>query len=534
MNFKLRFAAAAILATCCVASYGQTSSTKPVKKHVATKKTETTPEPVEVKKTRASASPSVEEQIQALKHDLEGQIDGLKTDLANKDEQLKLAQQTAAAAQAAAAKAQAAADAQQQAVTDNTTAVTTLQSSVSDLKGNQVSLATTISDETSKIKKTEADLGPLASAHLKIGATVFADWSYWSDYDGSTAFIDNQTKPSSVKDQNYNAFEVTRTYFNLLFTPTDAVSLRITPDIYRTSAVTAVTSTASTCTALPCTPTITNTYTTDQSLTFRLKYGYIDLNKLFAGSKYLKDTKITFGQTQNPLTDWEEGLTGHRYTYKMPMDFSSGLSSTYVGVRAHGPVKFNNKEYIDYDLGVFTNGSYSTTELSDTKQFMGRATWYPLGTKTDRTGLGATIFGGYGTTNVAPSSAATGQYGLDRLVIIGHYQTADKAYLITGQYDLSHNVKANGVTQKGYAFEGNARLGGAKSPFHAFGLYQYYEPNSNLTTNDATKYSRTVGGIAYKLNKNLDISLGDSNYHYDKAAGKNDANAVSVFTQYSF
>jgi len=123
---------------------------------------------------------------------------------------------------------------------------------------------------------------------------------------------------------------------------------------------------------------------------------------------------------------------------------------------------------------------------------------------------------------------------LDRFVVIGHYQTADKAYLITGQYDLSHNVKANNVTQKGFAFEGNARLGSAKSPFHAFGLYQHYEPNSNLTTNDATKYSRTVGGIAYKLNKNLDIALTDSNLHYDKAAHKNDANAVSIFTQYTF
>jgi hypothetical protein len=146
-----------------------------------------------------------------------------------------------------------------------------------------------------------------------------------------------------------------------------------------------------------------------------------------------------------------------------------------------------------------------------------------------------TIFGDYGTTNVAPSSAASGQYSMDRTVFMGHYQTADKGYLITGQYNLSHNVKANGVNQKGFAFEGNARLGGAKSPFHAFGLYQYYEPNSNVsTTNNASKYSRTVGGIAYKLNKYLDISLADSNFHYNTAAGKSDANVVSILTQYTF
>ena len=526
MNFRFKIAAAAILAVSLVSAYGQTSATKkPAKKHTATTKVKT------------PAPPSVEEQIQALRHDLEGQINGLKTSLADKDAQLQKAQQAAADAQAAADKAQAAASAEQQAVTDNAAAVTTLQSSVTDLKGNQVSLATTVSDEASKsVKKTE--LSDLAFGKVKIGATFFADYSYWSDYDNSTQFIDNQTKPSAISDENYNAYEVTRAYVNIFYTPSDAVTLRITPDIYRTSAVTGVTSTVSKCTALPCTPTVTNTYTTDQSLTFRLKYGYVDLNKLFAGNKYLKDTKITFGQTQNPLTDWEEGLTGHRYTYKMPMDYASGLSSTYVGVRAHGPIKFNSKEYIDYDLGVYTNGTYNQTEASDTKQFMGRATWYPLGTKTDRTGLGLTLFGGYGTANVAPHAAAATQYGMDRLAVLVHYQTANKAYLLTGQYNLSHNVKNSNNTQSGYAFEGNARLGGAKSPFHAFGLYQYYEPYSNATNDKATQYSRTVGGIAYKFNKNLDISLGDSNLHYTNpkvtGAPANDANAVSIFTQYSF
>ena len=156
MKFKLQIAAAAMLAVCVVASYGQSSDTQPpVKKHVATKKTQKPepPTPVEVKKLRAPAEPSVADQIQELRHDLEGQINDLKTDLAVKDAQLQQAQQAAAAAQASAAKAQAAAEAQQQAVTDNAAAVTTLQSSVTDLKGNQASLATTVSDATTQIKK---------------------------------------------------------------------------------------------------------------------------------------------------------------------------------------------------------------------------------------------------------------------------------------------------------------------------------------------------------------------------------------------
>src|ERR1035438_2754655 len=157
VNFKLSIAATVMLAVSVVASYGQTSKTNtPAKKHVATAK------------VKAPAKPTVEEQIQSLRQEFQGQINSLKTSLANKDEQLRQAQQAAVDAQAAAAKAEAAASAQQQAVTDNTSAVTTLQSSVNDLKGTQVSLATTISDETAKIKK---DIANPAALHYK-GITI--------------------------------------------------------------------------------------------------------------------------------------------------------------------------------------------------------------------------------------------------------------------------------------------------------------------------------------------------------------------------
>jgi hypothetical protein len=210
MNFRLKYAAAAMLAVCCLASYGQTSSAKPVKKHVAAKKVETTPDTVEVRKTKASAQPSVEEQIGALKHELEGQIDSLKTDLANKDAQLKLAQQTAAAAQAQAAKAQAAAEAQQQTVTDNAAAVSTLQSSVSDLKGNQASLATTVSDETTKVKKDFENPSVLHYKGISLtpGGFVAAETVYRSKATGG----DIPTAFSSIPYEGADAYSLSEFY----------------------------------------------------------------------------------------------------------------------------------------------------------------------------------------------------------------------------------------------------------------------------------------------------------------------------------
>ena len=142
MKLRVNAAAAAILAASLVVSYAQTSGTTPqAKKHTATKK-EKMPPP-----------PSVEDQINALRQEMQSQIDALKSSLAEKDAQLRQAQQTATDAQAAASKAEADAKAQQQAYTENTSAVTTLQSTVKDLQGNQASLATTVSDETTRIKK---------------------------------------------------------------------------------------------------------------------------------------------------------------------------------------------------------------------------------------------------------------------------------------------------------------------------------------------------------------------------------------------
>lgn len=142
MKFHMHAAAAALLATTAVVSYAQTSDPAPApKKHV------------HKAQPRPSVQEQINQQINALRQEMQSQIDSLKNDLANKDSELKQAQQQAADAQAAAAKAQQTAEQQQQADSENSAAVSTLQSTVSDLKTNQASLATTISDSTASLKK---------------------------------------------------------------------------------------------------------------------------------------------------------------------------------------------------------------------------------------------------------------------------------------------------------------------------------------------------------------------------------------------
>jgi hypothetical protein len=146
MNFRHKTVAAGILAASLVVSYAYASDpTPPAKKHAATRK------------AKAPAGPTVEEQIQSLRLEFQGQIDSLKSSLAEKDAQVKQAQQAAVDAQAAAAKAQAAADAQQQAVNENAAAATTLKATVEDMRNVNAIAVGSITDETAAIKKAIAN-----------------------------------------------------------------------------------------------------------------------------------------------------------------------------------------------------------------------------------------------------------------------------------------------------------------------------------------------------------------------------------------
>ena len=142
MKFKLNAAVAAFLAAGIVVSSAYAASDK-----------DQMPKKQTARRSSSACCSDVESQINAMKQELQGQIDALKSDLATKDAELQQAKQAAADAQAAAAKAEADATAQTQAFTENAAAVSSLQSSVKDLTNNQASLTSTLSDETTNIKK---------------------------------------------------------------------------------------------------------------------------------------------------------------------------------------------------------------------------------------------------------------------------------------------------------------------------------------------------------------------------------------------
>jgi hypothetical protein len=97
--------------------------------------------------------PTVEQQIQSLRTDMEQQIQTLQQQLTQSQTQLQQAQAAATAAQQSAQQAQAQSAQQAQTLTDNTTAVSSLQGAVTDLKTSSSSLQTMVTDNQAKVQK---------------------------------------------------------------------------------------------------------------------------------------------------------------------------------------------------------------------------------------------------------------------------------------------------------------------------------------------------------------------------------------------
>jgi len=381
-------------------------------------------------------------------------------------------------------------------------------------------------------QERKSDSIELANGKVRIGTLLYADYAYYTKTGFGPQFLTQINQPGPGNN-SYNTFEISRAYINLFYSPNDAVTFRLTPNLYRQIVAT----TAATGTKVGRVSAIGAN--TDQELALRIKYAYVDFNTLFAGSEAFKKDKLTIGQQQNPFVDWEENLYGYRWTSLVPWNYLS-LSSAQTGIKLQGPIEFNGKQYLDYSIGVFTNASFRQLEQSEKKQAMVRLTVYPFGAKSNYDGLGFTGFYDYGYTNVAPDTGIN--FPLYRVAALAHYTFNKNAYGIAGEFDYGRNtftagnffsgsgpqdefgvgttqfagfdalVKAlqngNGTKQKGYAAFGHAQIPG--TPFTLFAMYHYFLPNTQVDKNPLD-FHRIVGGISYKVNDRLKFALTSQN-----------------------
>ncbi len=431
--------------------------------------------------------------------------------------------------------------------------------------------------QVSQIQPFAQEFGDRWFKKISIGTLVYADYGYWSHAGFGPQFLTQQVW-DGPGNNSFNSFDITRTYLDFKFTPVDDVSMRVTPNMYvqintgsscqsQTITVDTGTPPKPTKVTIPCTTSSgdkvgANTgfaQTQDGNLGFRLKYAYLDYNTFF--QKVLKigamrDDKFTFGQQQNPLVDWEENLWGFRYTALTPWNYLS-LSSTQVGIAMKGPIKFNEEQYADYDIGVYNNASFHAIEESASKQVMGRVTINPLGASSRYDGLGLTGFYDYAykntcTPDVSSIPGSNGTCGhIARAAALAHY-TAE-SWGIVGEWDYGHNAFSAGnlysgsgpadaigipttgpssftawnkmvggilnsqAVQMGWDFLGHVDI--PHTPFTLFGLYQQFLPNTRITLNPLD-FQRYDLGVQWLINKYLRVAFDAQaiQYYHDQFA----------------
>ena len=400
--------------------------------------------------------------------------------------------------------------------------------------GTESSTRSAVTSAVSSPAGQAKESGPLTldNGKIKLGATFFGLYRYYTHtgFGPQTLTLLNTPGPGNG---GFNSFDVDRTYINFEFSPTDALTFRVTPNIYRQF---------SSATGVKLGSTSGTGSTENGNLVLRLKYAYVDYNKPFANSEMFGKDKLTFGQQQQPLTDWEEGLYGYRFVNLTPWNYLS-LSSTYPGVKLHGPIMFNGKQYLDYEVGAFNDQSFHAYETGDKKQVMGRLSFYPMGAISKYQGLGFTGFVDYGYKDAAPDTNT--KVPITRIAALVHYQSKSGDYGIAGEYDYGRNAFSTGnlfsgsgpadafgfgptqyapfnsmtaallggvhTNQRGYDFFGHARLG--KSPFYLFGMFEQFNPNTHVTTNPLD-FRTVVGGISYKYTKYWQFALDNQNVIY--------------------
>ena len=402
---------------------------------------------------------------------------------------------------------------------------------------------------------------------FRIGALAYLDYGLYTHTGFGPYFLENQNPPGPYNNL-YNSFDISRIYLNTYFTPTDNLTFRFTPELYRAIG-------NGTAGKLGKNTGVGSNL--DGNLNVRMKYGYVQYTGLTDDIPKLKGGNVTFGAQQNPLLGWEEDFTQFRYVYLSPWNYV-GLSSSQVGLAFQGPIKLfgGEKTYFEYALGAYNNGNFNALEQTDTKEVMGRVTAYPFGSSWRYQGLGITGFYNYGYGNLTPDSenlatplkgsnahftrmAGILSYAAENWNALGEFDYGQNAFslgtlfrgsgpqdafgMLTGKavtpgpfagnkacsaavpcYPISNTygpqtaayqaILGNGRARElGVDFLGHYHIPGTK--LTAFGMFQWFMPNDNLRENPLD-FQRFVVGLSYQYNEYLRFALDSQNllfYH---------------------
>ncbi len=177
---------------------------------------------------------------------------------------------------------------------------------------------------------------------IKVGAVIFADYTFQQK---------PETKDGDGNTIHPNSFNVARTYINVTGQISHILTFRITPDVTRESGTGS---------------------SLNGSMTFRLKYGYAQIN---LDDWMPKGTWIRFGIQQTPFIDSIEAIYRYRFQGTVFTEREGYMSSADAGVSFR--TTFPNN-YGDVHVGIYNGEGYSKAEANDQKAVQVRVGFRPL------------------------------------------------------------------------------------------------------------------------------------------------------------
>jgi hypothetical protein len=288
---------------------------------------------------------------------------------------------------------------------------------------------------------------PDDTPRVSVGGVFFGDYTY--TFDPKIVDADgNRVSPS--------AFNVTRTYINVTGQVHHLVAFRITPDITRE------TGTGS---------------SLNGSMTFRLKYGYAQLN---LDDWMWRGSYVRAGKLQTPYVDFEEGIYRYRFQGTVFVEREGFLTSADDGVAFH--TNFPNG-YGDVMAGYYNGEGYQRVDPNDQKAFQIRGSVRPL--------PGPGVFHGLRVTGFYDADHYIKDGDRRRFVSLVSFEhkrlNAGWTYLDAADQT---SITVTKVDSKGTSFWVNP-----KAPKGIEGLFRYdrLKPNDN---NDSKK-ERWIAGVAW-------------------------------------
>lgn len=183
---------------------------------------------------------------------------------------------------------------------------------------------------------------------IKVGATIFADYTY------------NQDPTSKDADGNTihpDGFNVARAYINITGNISHMIAFRITPDVTRENF-----------TGLTPAPGITG------SLVYRLKYAFAQFN---LDDWMTRGSWVRFGIQQTPIVDYTEQIYRYRFQGTVFYEREGFLTSSDAGVSFHTNFP---KNFGDVHVGYYNGDGYGKPEANNQQAVQIRGTLRPFAT----------------------------------------------------------------------------------------------------------------------------------------------------------